>query len=102
MLREAGLTFRMVGTAFLREHIAPLHHHVERLWNLRADGCKARLRTRDLSDDELKGLMQALFGADEKNLPEAIPALYDLEHSDLLDIVRSMLKCDEWGVAPPD
>ena len=102
MLREAGLTGRMVAMDFVARRIAPLQWHSEPMWTYSGPDDRMRLSADDLTPSELKQIMKVLFATESVSPPsddDALPLFTFLDEN--VREARELLPLfDEWGIRP--
>ncbi|KAE8798120.1 hypothetical protein D1007_26589 [Hordeum vulgare] len=86
----------MIVKEFLAQRLAPLLDHSRHMWDYRAGDDELRLRSQDLSTEELNRVMAILLGGDPGDLPEALGPLYRLDNR--ADLIVALPVFDERGI----
>ncbi|KAI5006806.1 hypothetical protein ZWY2020_034049 [Hordeum vulgare] len=90
------LTGGMIVKEFLEQCLVPLEAHSRPLWEYRAGNDELRLRSWELTIEDLSRVLAILLGGDPGELPEAVGPL--CRHDDRANLVAAMPVFNEWGL----
>ncbi|KAE8798613.1 hypothetical protein D1007_26098 [Hordeum vulgare] len=90
----------MILKEFLAQRFAPIQAHSRPLWEYRASDDELRLRSRDLTREDMSRVFEILLGGDPGNLPEALGPLY--RRDDRTNLVAVMPVFNERGLLPAE
>ncbi|KAE8779926.1 hypothetical protein D1007_47038 [Hordeum vulgare] len=86
----------MIVKEFLVQRLVPLQAHSRTLWYYQSGGDELRLRSQDLSTEELNRSVATLLGGDPGDLPDALGPLYRLD--DRADLIIALPVFDKRGL----